>query len=128
MNCAYCGKPELDSNPLLPFGAEPHWVHSQCRNAWFASFGEAQPKPKIPDACPPEVAELFIEYALKLRRAGWKQYSARAILHRIRWHEHVDKGNREFKCNNNWTSGLSRWAMAEYAELDGLFETREQQK
>lgn len=73
---------------------------------------------------PPEVAGLFEEYALRLFRTGFERYSARAILHRIRWHFHVDKGDRGFKCNNNWTPKLARWAMSKHPQLYNFFELR----
>lgn len=74
---------------------------------------------------PGDVAELFIKLALQVKQAGHRRYSADAILHRIRWHMQIEKGKREFKCNNNWTSTLARWAMKERPELRGFFATRE---
>ena len=73
---------------------------------------------------PPEVYRMFIQYALDLKRTGIDRYSARAIIHRIRWHMHVERGVREFKCNNNWTPRMARWAMSDYPELRGMFELR----
>ena len=75
------------------------------------------------DGCPDDVRQLFDDYALKLISAGFTRYSARAILHRIRWHYHVEKGDREFKCNNNWTPKLSRDFMIKHNQ-DGFFATR----
>lgn len=76
------------------------------------------------ESIPREVMNLFVSYAIKVRNTGFARYSADAILHRIRWHYHMEKKDREFKCNNNWTSGLARWAMASYPELTDFFETR----
>jgi hypothetical protein len=73
---------------------------------------------------PPEVVSLFRQLALHLAQQGHDQYSARAILHRIRWHYTVDKGMRDFKCNNNWTPRLARWFMEENPQLNGFFQTR----
>ena len=61
---------------------------------------------------------------LDLVNAGWSHYSADAVLHRIRWHYHVDRGDRSFKANNNWTPTLARWFMAEYPSNRGFFRTR----
>lgn len=76
---------------------------------------------------PPDVRTLFVDYARKVKASGYARYSSDAILHRIRWHFHVERGQREFRCNNNWTSGLARWAMAAHPDLRGFFETRERQ-
>ncbi|HEX6825415.1 MAG TPA: hypothetical protein VF077_03780 [Nitrospiraceae bacterium] len=81
--------------------------------------------PSPPSYVPPEVVDLFVRLSFAIRQAGHPHYSARAILHRIRWHFEIDRGRRGFKCNNNWTPGLSRWLMEEYPEMDGFFLVRE---
>jgi len=82
-------------------------------------------KPRPPFEVPAEVCSLFERLALQIRNQGFKHYSARAILHRIRWHYHIEKGMRDFKCNNNWTPGLARWCMALHpGELEDFFELR----
>lgn len=73
---------------------------------------------------PQEVRILFEELALKLKSQGFGHYSSDAILHRIRWHMHVERGRRDFKCNNNWTSRLARWLLSRHPEMDGFFELR----
>ncbi|MCK1668654.1 hypothetical protein [Bradyrhizobium sp. 153] len=73
---------------------------------------------------PSAVCAKFCELALKVKRRGFEHYSADAILHRIRWHFQIEREDREFKCNNNWTSTLARWAMETHPELNGFFETR----
>lgn len=89
------------------------------------NYQQAAP-PDLPDGCPAEVASLFVRFAKDVKRRGFRRYSADAILHRIRWHMHIERGDREWKCNNNWTSGLARWAMHHHpAELSEFFETRE---
>jgi len=85
---------------------------------------EPPPKPQRPSMVPLEVCTLFEKLALDIHRAGWGKYSARAILHRIRWHKHIEVGDRDFKCNNNWTPALSRWFMELHPECGGFFETR----
>lgn len=74
---------------------------------------------------PHDVRERFVELARLLRQRGFRKHSADAILHRIRWMETVERGDREFKCNNNWTSPLARWAMEIDPALSGLFDLRE---
>lgn len=78
----------------------------------------------MPDGVPVDVCLLFEQLALVVRAAGFERYSARAILHRIRWHEAVEKGNREFRANNNWSAALARWFLAAHPELPNFFETR----
>lgn len=82
------------------------------------------PAPDGPAGVPPDVTALFEDLTLKIIAMGLHHYSARAVLHRIRWHEHIERGNRAFKCNNNWTPALSRWFMAKHPRHEGFFETR----
>lgn len=86
------------------------------------------PPPEPPDdplsGIPPEVVALFERLALAIAARGWERYSVRAILHRIRWHYQIEKGRRDFKCNNNWTPRMSRWFLKKHPELPHFFETR----
>ena len=77
-----------------------------------------------PPGVPVEVCDLFEELTLKIISRGFDKYSARAVLHRIRWHFHIERGHREFKCNNNWTPEMARWFMRKHPHHDGFFETR----
>lgn len=85
----------------------------------------APPRPVYPVGVPPEVCLLFERLALEVAKAGLKRYSADAILHRIRWHEQIEKGNFGFRANNNWTAPLARWFLARNPQLPGFFETRD---
>lgn len=90
-------------------------------------FTYAAPPPRLallPDDVPEDVARKFLALALEVRARGFESYSSDAILHRIRWHAHVERGDRDFKCNNNWTAPLARWAMQADARLAGFFELR----
>jgi hypothetical protein len=73
---------------------------------------------------PLEVSSLFNDLATKLRNDGWEHYSADAILHRIRWHFQIERGRRDFKCNNNWTAVLARWWLERHPQHAGFFELR----
>jgi hypothetical protein len=73
---------------------------------------------------PPGVVDLFERLTYQLINMGRKHYSSDAILHRIRWHFDVEKGDEDFKCNNNWTAELARWFMDIHPEHDGFFELR----
>jgi len=78
----------------------------------------------IPEGVPLDVAMSFKRLADEVARAGFIRYSSDAILHRLRWQEHIERGNREFKINNDWSSQLARWYMANNPERKGFFETR----
>lgn len=78
-----------------------------------------------PEGVPAEVYTEFERVALALAGTGWRRYSADAILHRIRWHMQVERGQRDFKVNNNWSAPLARWFAARNPEHDSLFETRQ---
>lgn len=81
-------------------------------------------RPPHPPLVPLNVCILFEKLALQVWEAGHDRYSADAVLHRIRWHFHVDKGDRSFKANNNWTAPLARWFMKCHPELGAFFDTR----
>ncbi len=80
---------------------------------------------ETPAGVPVDVADKFEELALVVARAGYRRYSADAILHRIRWNETVELGNRDFKCNDHWTAVLARWFLHHHPEHAGLFELRQ---
>jgi len=73
---------------------------------------------------PIDVCQLFEELTWQVWEAGFDRYSSDAVLHRIRWTEHVERGHREFKCNDHWTATLSRWFMKKHPSMSGFFEIR----
>lgn len=77
------------------------------------------------DAAHPEVFELFRKLAHDLVcYKGFKKYSADAICHQIRWHYQVERGQHDFKMNNNFTSRFARKLMEEEPVFNGFFELR----
>lgn len=78
-----------------------------------------------PVGIPQDMALLFERLALDVAGRGFKKYSSNAVIHRLRWHEQIDKGNREFKLNDHWSPVLSRWFLIRHPELPKFFETRE---
>lgn len=82
---------------------------------------------EYPAGIPKEVCDLFERLALEVAGMGWKRYSADALTHRIRWHMHIEQGNRDFKANNNWTADLARWFLARHPKLkeQRFFELRQ---
>ena len=82
----------------------------------------------VPDlaSVPADVVQLFEDLTWQVWETGRNHYSARAILHQIRWHHEIHLGNRRFKCNNNWTPIMARRLMKKYPQqLTGFFRTRE---
>lgn len=73
---------------------------------------------------PEDVTQLFEELTLQLIGRGFNHYSADAILHRIRWHHHVEQSDPTFKANNNWTATLAREFHERFPEHEGFFTTR----
>ena len=78
----------------------------------------------MPEGVPVEVCVLFENLALQVATAGLSRYSARAVLHRLRWHHQVERGDREFKIDNRHSAPLARWFLASHPELPEFFETR----
>lgn len=89
-------------------------LFSNTIDARFADFHAAHP----------EVFEMFTQYARNLREAGWTRYSADALLHRIRWHRHVDKGDRDFALNDHFSSRYARLLIQADPTFAGFFELR----
>jgi len=73
----------------------------------------------------PEVYEHFKKFTGQVMRSGYKNYGAKSIFERIRWHMQIERGaNDEFKINNNFTSRYVRLFEKEYPEYSGFFKTR----
>ena len=78
-----------------------------------------------PVGVPPDVCLHFERVALAVHGMGFPRYSADAIMHQVRWHWQVEREDRGFKCNNNWTAPLARWFLARNPQAAGFFELRE---
>ena len=73
----------------------------------------------------PGVYQKFVVYAHDVREAGFNQFSARAIIHRIRWHMDIEtKSGDGFKINNNHSPYYARKMMREYPEFKDFFSLR----
>lgn len=70
------------------------------------------------------IYQQFVALALQMKRSGRSRYSARTIIHKLRWDTELADSEATFKINNNYTPGMARLAMSEWPELDGFFETR----
>jgi hypothetical protein len=76
-----------------------------------------------------EVWALFKRLAFKARNAGMKKYSARGIMHVIRWETslmHVADPDEGFKVSDHWTPGLARVMIDRHKEFEGFFQLNEQ--
>lgn len=91
----------------------------------FAYAKERAPVSDYPAGIPADVCDLFERLALEVNGRGYARYSSDAVLHRIRWHMQIERGNRAFKCNDHWTAPLARWFLARHPECRGFFELRE---
>lgn len=65
----------------------------------------------------------FCKLADLMRTKGRAYYSARAVLHVLRWHKHLEDVNCTFKINNRWSAPMART----YNAMHGVefFRTRE---
>lgn len=77
------------------------------------------------EGVPADVCSLFDRLASDLVARGYARFSADAILHRIRWEMRVERNNRAFLVNNNWSAPLARWFLKNHPEAAGFFELRE---
>lgn len=71
---------------------------------------------------PQDVKDKFVELVSRVINRGHQQYSPVAIVHVMRWHEHIEKGNREFKICNHWAAPLARWYLKYHPHHEGLFD------
>ena len=72
----------------------------------------------------PHVYELFTRFTLDVIRRGFKQYSSKAIIERIRWHTEIETAGEEFKMNNNYAPYYARLFMKDYPEHAEFFRTK----
>ena len=73
----------------------------------------------------PDVWDKFEEFAFDRIQKGFKNFSASAIIQRIRW-DYADIGGRGevlFKIPNAHSAFYARWFMKKYPEHEGFFRT-----
>ena len=71
---------------------------------------------------PQNVVDEFEKMANVIREKR-ERYSARTILHVMRWHRDIRTGEQRYKLNDHWTPVLARWFMKKH-KCPGYFETR----
>jgi len=72
----------------------------------------------------PEVYELFKKFTFQTIKAGHKNYSAMAVIQRIRWHTEVETKGDVFKINNNHVPYYARLFAHDYPEHGDYFRMR----
>ena len=78
------------------------------------------------DQAHPEIWVLFRNATFQVMERGFRNYGAKSILERIRWHTSIEQGSRDFKINNNYAPHYARKFHSDYPEFDGFFRTRTQ--
>ena len=72
------------------------------------------------------IYDLFCKYTLQAIKAGQKNYSARAIFHRIRWFTQIEtRMDHKFKINNNYSPYYARMFARDYPAHKDFFRFRE---
>ena len=74
----------------------------------------------------PHIYELFKKFTLQSISRGREHFSARTVLHRIRWYTDVETVSPDgFKVNNNWSAFYARLFERDFPEHIGFFRNRE---
>jgi hypothetical protein len=82
------------------------------------------------DQANPVIYQVFLRFTQQLKRLGYKGYSARSIVHRIRWElDTGDAGDRRgTRIDNRWSVYYARKLIAEHPEFVGFFNFRNGKK
>lgn len=73
----------------------------------------------------PEVWRYLVRLVGQLQRRGRDRYGIAALWERLRWHFSIERGEEEFKLNNNHKAYYARLLMARYPQYAGFFQTRQ---
>lgn len=74
----------------------------------------------------PQVYELFKRFAFQAIAKGFGAYSARTLIHLIRWHTSVETSDPDgFKVNDHHSPYYSRLFMRDYPEHGAFFRTKD---
>jgi len=77
------------------------------------------------DAAHPQVWELFVQFAFRAIKKGYKRYGAKTIFEAIRYHCDIVTDDGDFKLNNNYTAYYARKFHAVFPNYKNFFETRQ---
>lgn len=73
----------------------------------------------------PQMYGMFRRFALEMANRR-EHYSARGIIHRMRWETIVNDGSSNYKVNDHWSPFYARKFMFEYPRFEGFFRTNDQ--
>lgn len=73
----------------------------------------------------PHIFDLFKKFAVYVRSKGYRNYSAKVIFERIRWHVNVETSDKEFKINNNYKAYYTRLLEDVDPRFVGFFRKRQ---
>lgn len=79
---------------------------------------------KLYDDENPEIWRLFEKYALEAVASGRPRFSARTIIHRLRWDTLVSGTGKEYKIWNDFSVYLARKFLLKYPERPTFFSLR----
>lgn len=68
------------------------------------------------------VWDMFERFALQAARVR-PYFSAKAIIHRMRWQTEIEERGGEFKLSDGWISHYARKFMADHPQHNGFFRT-----
>lgn len=71
-----------------------------------------------------KVYDLFERFALEAIRRGRSRFSARTIIHRIRWYTEIETRGDAYKINDHWSPFYARMFLKKHPGHDGFFEFR----
>tara|TARA_R110000823_G_scaffold28917_3_gene84178 strand:+ start:37 stop:366 length:330 start_codon:yes stop_codon:yes gene_type:complete len=73
----------------------------------------------------PHVYEMFKGYIKEVKDAGKTKYSARTILHRMRWHANIETRRiDEFKIGDHHSPYYARMYMHQWPDDEGFFSVK----
>ena len=73
----------------------------------------------------PEVYAKLVRLAFDMRERRFKRCGMKFLFERVRWIYWMERGDADFRLNNDFHSRYARKMMAEYPELEGFFVLRE---
>ncbi len=72
----------------------------------------------------PKIYEMLVRFSFEAKEAGFKRFSIRPIVERLRWYIQIETKGDAFKINNDFSSRYARKIMQAEPELTNFFETR----
>lgn len=75
----------------------------------------------------PDIYSIFCRFAFDAARVR-DYFSAKAIMHRVRWYTSIEERNSEFKIDDGWISHYARKFMEDYPQHEGFFEIRKRRE